>query len=86
MSLSLVLDVEGKDVVREVLPLGSTRQQGILVLENVREAVFEVVDWRRVLVEEGHVVLSSRRCGAIDSRKFIFRDVSIYLNVLSAEQ
>jgi hypothetical protein len=84
MPLSFVLDVEGEDVVRKILPLWGTGQQCILVLENVRKAVLEVVDWRRILVEESHVILSSWSCSAINNGEFVFRDVSIFVKVLSA--
>jgi hypothetical protein len=45
MSLAFILDIEGKDVVREILPLWSTGYQLIPVLQDMCQAIVEVVDW-----------------------------------------
>ena len=77
MSLPFVLYVEREDVIRKIFPLRCTRDQLILVLENVCEAVVKVVDWRCILVKECYIVLSGRRFRAVDSRKFVFGNVCV---------
>jgi hypothetical protein len=54
------------------------------MLEDVGEAVLEVVDRGCVLVEEGNIVLGSRSRRAINGRQFVFRDVCIFAKIALA--
>jgi hypothetical protein len=42
VTLALVLNVEGEDVVREIFPFGSAFDQRIGVLEDMGDAVFKI--------------------------------------------
>jgi hypothetical protein len=53
------------------------------VLKNVCEAVIEIEDRRRVLVEKCYIVLSGGCLCTVDSGEFVLRDVGICIRDIS---
>lgn len=77
VALAFVLDVESEDVVREVFPPRSALDQGVGVLQDVDDAVFEVGDAVGVRVPELDVVVARFSDGAVEDWEVVFGDVSV---------
>ena len=45
MALSLVLNVEGEDMIRQIFPLRRTWEKRVLVFKDVGKAVVKVGNW-----------------------------------------
>lgn len=77
MALAFVLDVERKDVIREIFPLGSTFDQRIGVLQDMSDAVLEIRDAFGIRIPGCYIVVAGFPVGAVKRWQVVFGDVGI---------
>ena len=77
MALAFVLDVEGEDVAREILPGRAAVNAAVAMLEDMTDAILKVRDAIRVRVPKLHVVVAGFALGAVHCREVVLLDVGV---------
>jgi hypothetical protein len=77
MALAFVLDVEGEDMTREVLPGRAAVDAAVAVFEDMTDTVFEVRDAIHVRVPKLHVVVAGFALGTVHCREMVLLDVGV---------
>ena len=77
MPLAFVLDVEGEDVLRQILPLRRTLDQFVRMFQDMSDPVLKVCHGIGVGVPGHHIVVAGFSEGAVEGRERVFADVGV---------
>lgn len=77
MTLTLILNVEGKYMTREILPCRAAVDEVVAVLKDVLNAIFKVRNTIGIPIPKLDVVVTGLAKGAVQRREMVLFNISV---------